>query len=132
MKQRKIEIEADEILKEEILIEENTNNLKEPNTVGRPSIRTTGTMSRRRSLIFIDDMYSVNELVTNDIYFEMNECGKFIKVRKESINNAEENKLNNALRMDRIKVLLKLEFIMIVDQLIEGNSKIPSFIGLQR
>jgi hypothetical protein len=34
--------------------------------------------------------------------------------------------------MDRIKYLFIFEAIVIVDQLLEGNSKLPSLIGIQR
>ncbi len=36
------------------------------------------------------------------------------------------------IRMDRIKGLLLLEGVMIIDQLIEGSDKIPSFLGIHK
>lgn len=42
------------------------------------------------------------------------------------------NEDDNPLRMERIKFIAILEVIVVVDQLIEGNSKLPSFIGIPR
>ena len=39
---------------------------------------------------------------------------------------------NNAFKIERIKVLILLEFVMILDILIEGNEKIPSFLGVKK
>jgi hypothetical protein len=36
------------------------------------------------------------------------------------------------IRLDRIKSLIMLEAVMIIDQLLEGNDKIPSFLGIKR
>lgn len=36
------------------------------------------------------------------------------------------------IKLDRIKSLVMLEAVMIIDQLLEGNDKIPSFIGISR
>ena len=38
----------------------------------------------------------------------------------------------NPLRMDRILFILGLEIIVIVDQFLEGNARLSSFIGIQR
>lgn len=38
----------------------------------------------------------------------------------------------NPLRMDRIGFVIILEFLIIIDQLLEGNSKLPSFVGVVR
>lgn len=42
------------------------------------------------------------------------------------------NEDDNPLRMERIKFIAILEVIVVVDQLIEGNSKLPSFLGIRR
>jgi len=39
---------------------------------------------------------------------------------------------NNPLRFDRIKYIIYFEIISIVNQIIEGNSKIPSLIGIKK
>jgi hypothetical protein len=36
------------------------------------------------------------------------------------------------IRMSRVKYVIFLEVLMIVDQLIEGNSKVPSFLGIKK
>lgn len=41
-------------------------------------------------------------------------------------------KENDPLRWDRLKYILLFMLISLVDQIIEGNSKIPSIIGLKR
>lgn len=79
-------------------------------------------------------MYSVNEIVTSDIYFEMDEYGKFVKKKStkklDDMNFLKEK--DDPLRFDRIKILIWLEAIMILDQLLEGTSKLPSFIGIKK
>lgn len=42
------------------------------------------------------------------------------------------NEDDNPLRMERIKFIAILEVIVVIDQLIEGNAKLPSFIGVTR
>ena len=37
---------------------------------------------------------------------------------------------NNPVPMDKIKFMLMLEVVVIIDQIIEGNSKVPSLIGI--
>lgn len=42
------------------------------------------------------------------------------------------NEDDKPIRMDRIKFMIILEVIVVADQLLEGNSKLPSFIGIGR
>ena len=42
------------------------------------------------------------------------------------------NEDDNPLRMERIKFIAILEVSVVIDQLIEGNAKLPSFIGVTR
>jgi hypothetical protein len=37
-----------------------------------------------------------------------------------------------AVRWDRIKILILLSLALIIDSLIEGNNKIPSFLGIPK
>lgn len=39
---------------------------------------------------------------------------------------------NNPVPMDKIKFMLMLEVVVIIDQIIEGNSKVPSLIGISK
>ena len=39
---------------------------------------------------------------------------------------------NNPVPMDKIKFMLMLEVVVIIDQIIEGNSKVPSLIGITK
>jgi hypothetical protein len=39
---------------------------------------------------------------------------------------------SQAIRWDRIRILLTLSLVLIVDTLIEGNNKIPSFLGIPK
>jgi hypothetical protein len=39
---------------------------------------------------------------------------------------------NSPVRFDRIKIVLLLQLVMIVDQIIEGNDKFPSIIGINK
>lgn len=39
---------------------------------------------------------------------------------------------NNPYRWDRLKFFLLLEVIIIVDQVLEGNAKVPSLIGVKK
>ncbi len=65
---------------------------------------------------------TINKELRNNDYFTKNQ----------------ENELNHTLkadhpfRLDRIKVLLLLEVLMIVDIMLEGNEKFPSLIGIRK
>jgi hypothetical protein len=39
---------------------------------------------------------------------------------------------NKPIRLDRIKILLSFLGISLLDQILEGNSKIPSLVGIKR
>lgn len=56
--------------------------------------------------------------------------------RKENPLTEEQKELlgedNKAVRYDRILFILMLEVVVIVDQFLEGNAKLPSFIGIRR
>ncbi len=44
----------------------------------------------------------------------------------------EDKEVEPAFNFKRVQILVYLEIVMIIDILLEGNEKIPSFIGLQR
>ena len=39
---------------------------------------------------------------------------------------------NNPIPMDKIKFMIMIEIVVIIDQIIEGNSKVPSLLGIKR
>lgn len=39
---------------------------------------------------------------------------------------------NNPIPMDKIRFMVMLEIVVIIDQIIEGNSKVPSLIGIKK
>jgi len=60
------------------------------------------------------------------------EIEKEIKINSNIIYEDLIKEENNPLRYDRFKYLIYFEIISIVDQIIEGNSKIPSLIGINK
>jgi len=60
------------------------------------------------------------------------EIVKEIKRNSNLINHDINEEESNPLRMDRIKYIIYFIIISIVDQIIEGNSKIPSLIGIKK
>lgn len=57
---------------------------------------------------------------------------KEMKINSDIMCNDILTEENKPIRYDRIKLLLMFEAIVIVDQIIEGNSKLPSLIGVQK
>ena len=55
---------------------------------------------------------------------------------KSELNDDEKQKIlnedNYPLNWERINYILFLEFVVIIDQLIEGSSRVPSFLGIKR
>ena len=51
---------------------------------------------------------------------------------KDTINKIDWNGENSPIRIDRVKIVLFLQFIIIFDQILEGNEKFPSIIGIRK
>lgn len=51
---------------------------------------------------------------------------------KDNTNKIDFNAENSPIRLDRIKIVLFLELVILIDQIIEGNDKFPSIIGIQK
>ena len=51
---------------------------------------------------------------------------------KDTMNKMDFYSQNSAIRLDRIKIVLFLQIMMVVDIFIEGNDKFPSLVGIKR
>jgi hypothetical protein len=51
---------------------------------------------------------------------------------KEQNNRIDYYSQNSPIRLDRVKIVLLLQLVMIFDQIIEGNDKFPSIIGIKK
>lgn len=55
-----------------------------------------------------------------------------IKINSNHLHDDISKEENNPLRFDRVKYIIYFEIISIADQFIEGNSKVPSLIGIKK
>jgi hypothetical protein len=51
---------------------------------------------------------------------------------KDTVNKIDWYSENSPVRIDRVKIVLLLQLIMIIDQILEGNEKFPSIIGISK
>jgi len=51
---------------------------------------------------------------------------------KDSVTRVDFFSQNSPVRTDRIRIVLFLQIMMVIDILIEGNDKFPSLIGIKR
>ncbi len=64
------------------------------------------------------------DMLNNEYFYKTEDQGKTLS----GLFNGD----NSPIKLDRIKSLVMLEAVMIFDTLIEGNDKIPSFLGIPK
>jgi uncharacterized membrane protein YfcA len=104
--------------------------------------RKISSFSNRKPHLSLKNLLSVNDIISNDTYFDMLAENYHSQRKDEFLIGENKNRLayfepnmkeeSNAINFTRIKVVLLLELLMISDVLIEGNEKIPSFFGINK
>ena len=84
------------------------------------------------------DSIIIHEAFANEDKIEFSKFSSFKDnvSYKTELNDDEKQKILNEddypLNWERINYILFLEFVVIIDQLIEGSSRVPSFLGIKR
>jgi len=84
------------------------------------------------------DSIIIHEAFANEDKIEFSKFSSFKDnvSYKSELNDDEKQKILNEddypLNWERINYILFLEFVVIIDQLIEGSSRVPSFLGIKR
>ena len=89
----------------------------------------------------LKNLLSINDIITNETYFDMMADNYHINhsAKRNYQLMGQNNRLafyepdlliEGPINYSRIKVVILLELLMITDIMIEGNEKIPSFLGI--
>ena len=117
-----------DINKEENLISEQKNNNYNISN-GSNNNKVVSSIITEDNTDFKQDIFKFSELSNK------NEVDDLEKINKYSYTNEELQILHeddNPLHWKSILYILFLELIVIIDQLIEGSNKVPSFIGIKK
>ena len=149
LKARAKEAKLDEKEKERFLenINENNNNNKNENLLSGEETNTNNN-----NIADFNTNTNTNNKLTSSINSQENEETKQDRFEFSGLNNKNENddlinekqgvyteeelkilhEDDNPLHWDAILYVLFLELIVIIDQLIEGSNRVPSFIGIKK